>query len=61
MDNGTQLGPFYELESSVPARALKQNESIKHIHKTYHFDGEFEELNAIAKTILNIDLSTIVF
>ena len=61
LKNGKQLGSFYELESSSVAKELKQNECIKHIHKTYHFEGEIEDLNVIAKKILNIDLNEIKF
>ncbi|WP_411031846.1 DUF6786 family protein [Spongiimicrobium sp. 3-5] len=57
LEDGSQLGPFYELESSSPAKELKQNESIKHIHKTYHFEGDFEALNAISKKVLGFDLT----
>lgn len=39
LDDGTQLGPFYELESSSPAAALKSEESFVHKHQTYHLRG----------------------
>ena len=61
MESGEQLGPFYELESSSAARALQPQESIKHIHQTYHFEGDFESLNQIAQSVLNMDLSEIAF
>ena len=57
--NGEQLGPFYELETSSPAKALKANECIKHIHRTYHFEGSPEALNIIAKKVFGTDLNTI--
>lgn len=59
MENGDLLGPFYELESSSSAKELHQNESIKHTHKTYHFEGSPEGLNAIAEKVLGIDLSKV--
>jgi len=34
------LGPFYELESSSPALALKPGESATHIHRTIHLQGD---------------------
>ncbi|SIP91658.1 DUF6786 family protein [Maribacter ulvicola] len=61
MKNGEQLGPFYELESSSAAIALKRGNAIKHIHQTYHFEGDFESINKIAKKILAIDLDEISF
>ncbi|EAR01318.1 DUF6786 family protein [Maribacter sp. HTCC2170] len=57
LDNGQQLGPFYELESSSSTRELQPNEFIEHTHATYHFEGDFEALNAISKQLLLKDLS----
>jgi hypothetical protein len=57
LENGGQLGPFYEIESSSSTKELKPGESIKHTHKTYHFEGSFEELNNISKRLLNKDLN----
>lgn len=56
LDNGDQLGPFYELESSSSTQELNPGASIKHVHKTYHFDGDFEFLNEISKRLLKKDL-----
>lgn len=60
LENGKILGPFYELESSSPAKELKKSESITHTHRTYHFEGNTKELNEIAKRVLRIDLNDIV-
>lgn len=57
VDGGDQLGPFYELESSSSAKALQPGQSVKHTHKTYHFEGNFEELNRISQAVLGVDLS----
>ncbi|QVY65978.1 DUF6786 family protein [Polaribacter sp. Q13] len=57
LENGDQLGPFYELETSSSTKELQPNEAIKHIHKTYHFEGDFETLNNISKKLLNKDLN----
>ena len=53
------LGPFYELETSSPAAALKPNGSISHIHRTFHFQGSEKELDKIAKLTLGIALEEI--
>ena len=34
--NGSQMGKWYEIESSSPAAALKSNESLTHYHRTIH-------------------------
>jgi hypothetical protein len=57
-DAGEQLGPFYELESCSPARALKRGEAIRHSHRTFHFEGDKESLNAIASRVLGVSLDT---
>lgn len=61
MDDGSQLGPFYELESSSAAKALLPQESLVHVHKTYHFEGDFNRLNQLSQAILDFDLSKITF
>ena len=59
LDNGSQMGPFYEIESVSPAAALKPSEEIKHIHNVYHFTGNKEQLNTIAEKVLGASLQTI--
>ena len=51
-----QLGPFYELETSSPALALTPGSSAKHIHTTFHFQGDEKSLDKIAKDVLGIGL-----
>ena len=58
-EDGSQLGPFYELESSSSAKELEPGQAMEHIHKTYHFEGDFELLNMIAKAALGVDLNQI--
>ncbi|GAA4236376.1 hypothetical protein GCM10022291_20570 [Postechiella marina] len=53
------FGPFYELETSSAAKALKVGESIYHTHETYHFEGSKQDLNAISKSLLNVGLDTV--
>jgi hypothetical protein len=48
------LGPFYELETSSPAIALKQGRSISHVHRTFHLQGSEENLDPIAKAIFGV-------
>lgn len=56
LENGDQLGPFYELESSSATGELAPGESIRHIHRTYHFEGKPDVLNRISQKILGIGL-----
>ena len=57
--DGSQMGPFLELESSSPAAFLKPGESMEHIHNVYHFSGSFESLDKISQKLLGISLSEI--
>jgi len=53
------LGPFYELESSSPAVALKPDESICHIHRVFHLQGPESELGKIAQAVLQVTLQQV--
>ncbi len=60
LDDGSQMGPFYELETSSKAAFLKPGEKLVHVHRTYHFQGSEEELNQIAKKVLGVSIPAIV-
>lgn len=55
--DGSQLGPFYELESSSPALELKAGESSGYKQITSHFEGDIKSLNELSKNILGVDLN----
>jgi hypothetical protein len=57
--DGSQMGPFYELESSSPAANLKPNESLTHVHQTFHFQGSEEVLNAITLKVFGVSLQEV--
>lgn len=54
------MGPFYELETSSPAAALKPKESIRHIHSTFHFKGSAAQLDPVIKKLFGITTKEIV-
>lgn len=54
-----QMGPFYELETSSPAAALKPKETMTHIQTTIHLQGDKEELNRLSEALLGVGLSEI--
>ena len=58
--DGSQLGPFYELESSSPVRELKKGETLIHRHVTLHVEGTEEQLNQLAKKSLGVELGSIL-
>jgi len=53
------LGPFYELETSSPAAALKPGESLTHIHRTFHIEGKSMLLNNVTESLLGVNLAKI--
>jgi hypothetical protein len=56
---GPQLGPFYELESSSPAVALKPGESVSHIQRTIHLVGSRLQLGTICEATLGVSLDDV--
>jgi hypothetical protein len=59
LENGDQLGPFYELESSSPALALQKDSTGTYIQSTYHFEGAEEQLDSIVKQVFNVSLEQV--
>jgi hypothetical protein len=57
--DGTQMGPFYEMESVSPAAFLKPGETLTHHHAVFHFTGDEAGLNAIAEKVLGVSLDSI--
>jgi hypothetical protein len=53
------LGPFYELETSSPAAALEAGGSLNHVHRTFHFQGERADLDALAQKLLGVSLEDV--
>ncbi len=58
-ENGNQLGPFYELESSSIAAELKPGESVVYSQAIFHFEGTEEILSEITERIFGLSIPTI--
>lgn len=56
LEDGSQMGPFYEIESVSPAAFLEPGETIAHQHNVFHFSGQQELLEAIATAVLGVSL-----
>ncbi len=52
LEDGSIMGPFYELESSSPAAELRPGETIVHTHTTIHLKGDLEALEALSGRML---------
>ncbi|MEI3797239.1 MULTISPECIES: DUF6786 family protein [unclassified Chitinophaga] len=57
--DGTQMGPFYEVESSSDARALKAGESLRYRQTTLHFEGDRKALQALAMQLWQLPLEDV--
>lgn len=55
----SQLGRFYELETSSPALALAPGQTGRHVHRTIHLQGEEAQLEAMARRLLGVGLTEI--
>lgn len=60
LEDGSQMGPFYELETSSPAAELKPGESLNHIQFTLHLTGNPDYLDRVARNVLGISLEEII-
>ena len=59
LEDGSQMGPFYELETSSPAVELKPGESLSHIQFTLHLTGDLNELDKVSRKVLGVSLEEI--
>ncbi|MBK6282367.1 MAG: hypothetical protein IPF54_06580 [Draconibacterium sp.] len=59
LEDGSQMGPFYELETSSPALSLKPNETAIYKQTTIHFEGSEEELNAICQQVFGVSIGEV--
>ena len=57
--DGTQMGPFYEVESSSPALELKNGATGEYRQTTCHFEGSYATLQTLAMQLLGVDLNSI--
>lgn len=57
--DGTQMGPFYEIESVSPAAFLKPDQSLSHSHSVFHFTGPEASLDMVAKKLFGVTLQEI--
>ena len=55
-DDGTIMGPFYEIETSSPALALASGASATHTQCVAHIKADKEKIAQIVKTIFDADL-----
>lgn len=59
LEDGSVMGPFYEIEASSPAAALDPGGSIQHSQRLFHIQGSEAGLSAIVKGLFGLDLEEI--
>ncbi|MBS1610349.1 MAG: hypothetical protein JSS70_16665 [Bacteroidetes bacterium] len=57
--DGTQMGPFYEIESSSSALQLNKGQSGEYKQSTFHFQGNYNSLKQLAQQLLGVNLDEI--
>ena len=59
LEDGSQMGPFLEMESVSPAAFLAPGGSLMHKQSVYHFTGNEKALDQISKKLLGVSLEEI--
>lgn len=59
VEDGSIMGPFYEIESSSPAAFLAPGERITHTQRIFHITGNEDKLNEITRKIFNLSIDEI--
>jgi len=57
--DGSQMGPFYEIESVGPAAFLAPGQEQEHKHRVFHFTGPEKALDQLCEKLLGISLEKI--
>ncbi len=58
-EDGSIMGPFYEIESSSPAALLDPADTMTHLQRVYHFQGDEKSINTITKSVFGLSISEI--
>ncbi|MCY1722180.1 hypothetical protein OU798_17635 [Prolixibacteraceae bacterium Z1-6] len=59
LEDGSQMGPFYELETSSPALSLRVDETATYKQTTIHFQGDEKDLDDLCQQIFNVNLAEV--
>ncbi len=59
VEDGSIMGPFYEIETSSPGAELDPGGSIKHTQRLMHFQGDESAIAGIVSTLFGLDLDMI--
>jgi hypothetical protein len=59
VEDGSIMGPFYEIESSSPAADLKPGESLSHTQRVIHIQGDKQEMAKLTEDLFKLNLNEI--
>jgi hypothetical protein len=59
VEDGSIMGPFYEIETSSPGAELEPGESLTHIQRVVHVQGDQTELSRLVEALFGLDLQSI--
>jgi len=59
VEDGSIMGPFYEIETSSPAAQLQPKESMTHSQRVVHIQGDKVKLAQIVTDLFGLDLNEI--
>lgn len=59
VEDGSIMGPFYEIETSSPAAQLQPKESMTHSQRVVHIQGDKVKLGQIVTDLFGLDLNEI--
>ena len=59
VEDGSIMGPFYEIESSSPAAMLNAGEKITHTQRIFHISGDENKLSLITENLFGLTITEI--
>lgn len=59
VEDGSVMGPFYEMESSSPAAMLSAGGEIVHTQRIFHIIGSEDKLTLITEKLFNLSIAEI--
>jgi len=59
VEDGSIMGPFYEIETSSPAGDLKPGESLSHTQRVIHIQGDKQAMARLTDDLFKLDLNEI--
>lgn len=59
LQDGSQMGPFYEIESSSPARQLQPGETQEYKQSTIHLQGDYATLKSLLQQLIQVNLDDV--